>query len=460
MEDKEKKNEEERQRALKTLKASYEMYDNSREDTIKMRATMKDAQGNLIYSQDKTDDVLDLINTMQTDIKQKYIELGGDVDDLYAPKKTKKKERSELLRAISKAEYEDGMKSYISEANSKYDEKEEPVKPVERKKVSERLYDTVTTEKNESPMIADELMPKKPKAPQASVNSYDIVKLPSKGECYKHKMKEVEVESLTAYDENIILSPGLYKSGTFLDHLIKDKIHDINPDSLIQGDRDAIIIWLRADGYGNEYPITVTDPKTGKKFDTVADLSKLSYKKFKLKGDENGYFNFKLPNSGDEIKFKFLTIADVKKLNRIKEEEEDIIRLTEIKKCTSKIKELIDDVEDIKDNDNEEISEALNVLDEKIMKEFDNVNDEYYTHDLTNRLILSTISINGNTDKEYIANYILHMNIRDSIAYRTYIVDNEPGVDYNIKVKRPDSLGGGYVDTFLQLDQFIFIAGI
>ena len=43
------------------------------------------------------------------------------------------------------------------------------------------------------------------------------------------------------------------------------------------------------------------------------------------------------------------------------------------------------------------------------------------------------------------------------LEYRKYIIDNEPGIDYNIKVKRPDSLGGGYIDTFLQLDQFIFI---
>ena len=51
----------------------------------------------------------------------------------------------------------------------------------------------------------------------------------------------------------------------------------------------------------------------------------------------------------------------------------------------------------------------------------------------------------------------MNMNIKDSIAYRNYIIENEPGIDYNIRVKKPDSLGGGYINTFLQLDQFIFI---
>ena len=99
----------------------------------------------------------------------------------------------------------------------------------------------------------------------------------------------------------------------------------------------------------------------------------------------------------------------------------------------------------------------LKDIEEVIYSRFKDAEDAYYTHDLTNRLVLSTMSINGITDRNYIANYILNMNLKDAAEYRKYIIDNEPGIDYNIKVKRPDSLGGGYIDTFLQLDQFIFI---
>ena len=72
-------------------------------------------------------------------------------------------------------------------------------------------------------------------------------------------------------------------------------------------------------------------------------------------------------------------------------------------------------------------------------------------------LTLHTISINGIKDRDYINDYIMRMNVRDASEYRKYISENEPGVEYNVKVDRPASLGGGSIDTFLQLSQFIFI---
>ena len=72
----------------------------------------------------------------------------------------------------------------------------------------------------------------------------------------------------------------------------------------------------------------------------------------------------------------------------------------------------------------------------------------------------------GNTAKDaadigfrddYIYDFIKKMNVRDSSALRKYIQANEPGVDYNIEIERPQSLGGGSMKTFLQLDQFLFL---
>ena len=51
----------------------------------------------------------------------------------------------------------------------------------------------------------------------------------------------------------------------------------------------------------------------------------------------------------------------------------------------------------------------------------------------------------------------MYMNVRDSSALRKYISDNEPGVDFNIEIERPESLGGGSVRMFLSIDQFIFL---
>ena len=66
-------------------------------------------------------------------------------------------------------------------------------------------------------------------------------------------------------------------------------------------------------------------------------------------------------------------------------------------------------------------------------------------------------SVNGVTDKKFIKEYVVKMNIRDSAALRKYVIENEPGLDFNIDVERPQSLGGGSMTTFLTLDQFIFL---
>ena len=67
------------------------------------------------------------------------------------------------------------------------------------------------------------------------------------------------------------------------------------------------------------------------------------------------------------------------------------------------------------------------------------------------------MAVDGITDKKYIYDFIRKMNVRDSAALRRYMTQNEPGIDYNIKIERPESLGGGSFTTFLQLDQFLFL---
>ena len=49
------------------------------------------------------------------------------------------------------------------------------------------------------------------------------------------------------------------------------------------------------------------------------------------------------------------------------------------------------------------------------------------------------------------------MPIKDASSLRKYIVKNTPGVDYNFEIQKPESLGGGSMNVFLQFDQFIFL---
>ena len=106
---------------------------------------------------------------------------------------------------------------------------------------------------------------------------FDVIPLPSNGQCYKNKIDRVPVSYLTAYDENIITSPNLYKDGLVIDYLLKNKLEtdEINVDDLVSGDADAIILYLRATSYGADFPIVVRDPESGEQIETTVDLTTL-----------------------------------------------------------------------------------------------------------------------------------------------------------------------------------------
>ena len=478
--------EERRVQALGILESSYDMYETSKAETIDVRKNKTDKDGNRIYSDQSLSDTMDLMDVMQEDIITKYKELGGDPETL-KKRKVRKRNDKKIKETVERISAQDAMNEYkksmlesakLRERN-KYDggedvgvEEEKPMTAQEGLERIKRAFNETEQNANEArnvqrpfdyqPNVKDFELPKQEVPVQAPVQkqntNYDEVTLPSKGECYPSKKPTIRVSHLVAYDENLILSPGLYKNGTFLDHILKNKILDsIDPDTLIQGDRDAIIIWLRAGGYGPMYPIRMTDDQTGQEFETEVDLSQLNFKNFTLKGDENGYFDYKLPNSGDLVKFRFLTAGDAKKLNKMHDEETDAETATAVRDKIRDIKDFIENSGKFGSKEKDDISADLNDLDEIIYKRYKDVGETYFTHDLTNRLIMSTVSVNGISDRQYVMNYVMNMNLKDASEYRKYIIENEPGIDYNIKVKRPDSLGGGYIDTFLQLDQFIFV---
>lgn len=483
-------NDAERKAALETLRASYQMYNNSIENMKEVRMNKTDKQGNRIYSDESVRKTTQLMQTMQKDIKNKFLALGGTEEELEAPlkkgknakravlegvkaKKMTADERKKNLKYLEEAKkYADVLNKYAEQSKQQADlmkaNMEEIGVPQE---IDHEVPEYVTGPKGPeesfmTPEMDERLLkPVEKKSPKVAESSgaaqskaYDMVKLPSGGECYPDKMKEIKVAHLVAYDENLILSPNLYRDGTFLDHILKNKIMDpVDPDYLVQGDRDAIIIWLRAGGYGPLYPIRMRDEETGEEYDTQVDLSQLKFKKFKLKGDENGHFDFTTPVSGDVIKFRFLTAGDVKILEDMKKTENQLQLSNKIKADIREIRSFIEESDKFTDLVSDTLLKSLERIEDAVYEEYEDVLDSEFSHDLTNRLILSTVSVNGVEDRKYIANYIMNMSIKDATEFRKYIVENEPGIDYNVKVKRPDSLGGGYIDTFLQLDQFIFV---
>ncbi len=309
---------------------------------------------------------------------------------------------------------------------------------------------------NTETVIAEETMFNE--ATSDSFAQYDVIQLPSNGQCYKSKMDRVPVAYLTAYDENIITSPNLYKDGLVIDFLLKNKIvnKEINPDDLVSGDVDAITLFLRATSYGPEFPIVVRDPETGEQIDTTVDLTTLKPREFKLVGDENGWFEFETPIKKDKIKFRYLTRKQEKQLQKITELENNGTKAYMLDNERETLTGAILSDKLISDADKKAIKSALAVM-EKWSAKLKEVNDSRFNRIVTNSLQLQVMAVNGNTDREFIKKYINSMPARDSLMLRRYINENRPGINFDIEVERPESLGGGSFSTFLNWDDSVFL---
>lgn len=287
---------------------------------------------------------------------------------------------------------------------------------------------------------------------------YDVIQLPSNGQCYKSKIDRVPVAYLTAYDENIITSPNLYKDGLVIDFLLKNKIvnKDINVDDLVSGDADAIILFLRATSYGPDFPIVVQDPETGEQIETSVDLTTLKPKEFKLKGDENGHFEFVTPLRKDTIKFRYLTRGQERKLKQVTELEGYGTKSHMLERERELLLAALSNDKVLNESERKSIRAAINTM-KNWSKRLNDLNDSEYTKIMTNNMQLQVVAVNGNYDKEYVRKYVNAMPARDSLALRKYINNNMPGIDFNIEIQRPESLGGGSFKTFLNWDDSVFL---
>jgi hypothetical protein len=138
---------------------------------------------------------------------------------------------------------------------------------------------------------------------------HDVVQLPSKGIFYKNKKKSVKVGYLTAADENLLLGSN---SSDLIMNLLRAKLYEpgLKPDELLNGDIEAILIFLRNTSFGPEYNVIVTDPKDNKKFETTILLDELRLVTPEVEPDENGVFTTTLPKSNFVVKLRPLTYKE------------------------------------------------------------------------------------------------------------------------------------------------------
>jgi hypothetical protein len=169
-------------------------------------------------------------------------------------------------------------------------------------------------------------------------------------------------------------------------NLLRNKIYepDVKIDDLLEGDVEAILIFLRNTSFGPEINLNLVDPGTNKKFEATVLLDSLPI----IQGQEpsdDGTFTTTLPKSNVTVKLKPLTYGEILSIN--------------------------------------------------------NMSDTYpkgrVAPKITWRLTKQIVEIEGNSDKGEIAKFIEQMPIMDSKYIRKFMDDNEPRLDMKKKIKAP-----------------------
>jgi hypothetical protein len=211
---------------------------------------------------------------------------------------------------------------------------------------------------------------------------HDVVQLPSQGIFYKNKKKSIKVGYLTASDENILMGGANDLTMT----LLRAKIYepDVKVEDLIEGDVEAILIFLRNTGFGPEMVLNVTDPVTKKPFKSTVVLDQLSI----INGqqpNEDGSFTVLLPKSQSSIKLKPLSYGEIMEIGKMAETYPQGRVVPRI----------------------------------------------------TWRMQKEIIEVDGSTDKATIAKFVESMPISDSKFIRNFMNENEPRLDMTKTITAP-----------------------
>jgi hypothetical protein len=156
----------------------------------------------------------------------------------------------------------------------------------------------------------------------------EFVELPSGGALYPagHPLcgqETIEIKQMTAKEEDMLTSRSLLKKGVALERVISSIITNksIDPETLLVGDRNAIIIAARISAYGSEYATQVTCPNCTTQQEYSFNLSDIEFVDTSSADNEfdglvdlqeDGTYTVRLPRSELLVGFKVLTGKDEK----------------------------------------------------------------------------------------------------------------------------------------------------
>jgi len=217
------------------------------------------------------------------------------------------------------------------------------------------------------------------------------IPLPSGGKIYPPDSAlfdtvSLDIRAMTVKDENILTSPALIRKGKMLSALMRACVtnRSINPDEMLTGDRNALMIGIRNTSYGPGYNASVVCPKCNEEDNYEFDLSRLSVKSLEVEpvgGIGQNVFGFTLPITKKKVHFRLMTADASTELEQILEGQRR--------------------------------AKGPGAVEENV----------------TQSLAFQIISIDGETDRKAIHRFVEGMPVRDSRSLRAYIDKISPGVD-------------------------------
>ena len=231
----------------------------------------------------------------------------------------------------------------------------------------------------------------------------EVIDLPSGGKVYGKESPlaegKIELKYMTTREEDILMSENLIKKGVVIDKLLDSLIvtKGVTQESLVLGDKNAVLVAARILAYGPEYTCEVTNPNNPEqKVEHTFDLSQCPFKELPKDVDYTGNsFDYTTPVGKKNIKFKL-----------------------------------------------------LNGHDEKLIEKDVEQSAKYgYNSDISTRLRYTVTEVDGDTKPETITTYTQNLLARDSAALRNHIREISPDIDLTSEVE----IGGETVSVSIPL---------
>ena len=231
----------------------------------------------------------------------------------------------------------------------------------------------------------------------------EVIDLPSGGKVYGKESPlaegKIELKYMTTREEDILMSENLIKKGVVIDKLLDSLIvtKGVTQESLVLGDKNAVLVAARILAYGPEYTAEVTNPNNSEqKVEHTFDLTKCKFKELSEDVDySDNSFDFETPIGKNKLKFKLITGAEEK----------------------------------------------------LIEKDLQQTKKYGYNSEVSTRLRYTIIEVDGDSKPETITAASQNMLARDSMALRNYIQKISPDIDLTSEIE----IGGETVSVSIPL---------